>query len=107
MKHLSSLTFKVLGLTVVLLLVLAVPLLSQSSFAQGPPENVELPAKSELEVECMLDNGACMRQPILTFCLPNQLDAFLAHMEMCIQGCGGQIDVTTIHPRVFCVPLTY
>jgi len=98
MKHLSSLTFKVLGLTVVLLLVLAVPLLSQSSFAQGPPEGLIV---SELEVTCILDNSnMCMPGLSDTFCLPYEMEDFLAHMALC-QECGGQIDVTAIDRSPF------
>ena len=62
--------------------VLAVPLLSLSSFAQGPP----------VVVTCCLS--------VNVFCLPEDVDDFLVYMSACREDCVDRIDVTPM----LCLP---
>ena len=86
--------FFLLSFLIFITFVLAVPLLSQSSFAQGPPE---LPIATELEFTCNLE-PECTKETIESFCLPNELEGFLDFMETCREECDGQIVVTALPP---------
>ncbi len=78
--------------------MLAVPLLSQSSYAQ--PEDLPLPGDAEFVVTCCLE-------AVDPFCLPKDVEGFLDYMALCRKECEGQIDDVTVipcFPGKICVP---